>query len=255
MTWLMLAKMPLLMSSRMMSAALTPMSSASSLTMIEDGISTAPRADGSMTWTAPFWAPSVRRWGFRGPRVLRVPLRLRAMTTSVERHEVAMLEPLAQLGVDGDMECPFEGGTPDGELPAGGVGTQVGAPAVGATGGVEHHLARRGADDPHQLTLRPLGATRDAGALGDGPRGRGGGSYDATSVGVSASTSALAALVLVDLDLVLDAGFASTGSAGASDTVSMTASATGSVTASVAVASVAVASTGTASLAGSAGAS
>ena len=43
MVWLMVAKMPLRMSSRMTSAELMPMSSASSLTVMESGISTAPR--------------------------------------------------------------------------------------------------------------------------------------------------------------------------------------------------------------------
>ena len=47
----MLAKMPLLISSRMTSAGLTPSVSASSLTVIEFGISIGPRADGSSVWT------------------------------------------------------------------------------------------------------------------------------------------------------------------------------------------------------------
>src|SRR5215218_1542459 len=79
MSWLMVAKMPLLISSRMTSAGLTPSSSASSLTVIVVGSSTAPRIDGSTTWTAaPANAPS-RRGGLRGPRRPRVPLLLRAI--------------------------------------------------------------------------------------------------------------------------------------------------------------------------------
>ena len=76
-SWLMLAKMPLLISSRMMSAALTPSSSASSLTVIGAGISTAPRSVGSIVWTCDASLARSRRGGLRGPRMLRVPLRLR----------------------------------------------------------------------------------------------------------------------------------------------------------------------------------
>ena len=47
----MVAKMPLLISSRMMSAALTVSSSASSLTVIVPGSSIAPRSLGSSVWT------------------------------------------------------------------------------------------------------------------------------------------------------------------------------------------------------------
>src|SRR5688572_24115010 len=83
MSWLMVAKMPLLISSRITSAGLTPNRSARSLTVIECGISTAPRAAGSAVWTAVVLPPSpVRRGGLRGPRMLRVPLRLRAMSDS-----------------------------------------------------------------------------------------------------------------------------------------------------------------------------
>src|SRR5258705_7840963 len=79
MSWLIVAKMPLLISSRMTSAGLTPTSSARSLTVIGAGSSTAPRSRGSATWTAvPANAPS-RRCGLRGPRRPRVPLLLRAI--------------------------------------------------------------------------------------------------------------------------------------------------------------------------------
>ena len=63
-TWLMVAKMPLLMSSRMMSAGFTPSSSASSLTVIVDGSSTAPRSLGSIVCDA------ARRERARTPRGL-----------------------------------------------------------------------------------------------------------------------------------------------------------------------------------------
>ena len=99
MTWLMLAKMPLLMSSRMMSAALTPRSSASSLTVIEDGISTAPREPTDRS-SGP--APLVRHRGDAAACGGRACCACRCdyepCRTSVERHEVAVLEPLAQLG-------------------------------------------------------------------------------------------------------------------------------------------------------------
>ena len=84
MVWLMVAKMPLRMSSRMTSAELMPMSSASSLTVMESGISTAPRVAGSATLTALSVASAHLR-GFLGPRRPRVPLRLRAMGTSQHR--------------------------------------------------------------------------------------------------------------------------------------------------------------------------
>src|SRR4051812_18997170 len=73
----MVAKMPLLISSRMTSATLTPSRSASSLTMMVPGSSIAPRSFGSTTWTGDANAPS-RRGGFRGPRRPRVPLLLLA---------------------------------------------------------------------------------------------------------------------------------------------------------------------------------
>ena len=61
------AKMPLLISSRMMSAGLTPSSSASSLTVMVPGSSIAPRSRGSSDLDArPANAPS-RRGGLRGP--------------------------------------------------------------------------------------------------------------------------------------------------------------------------------------------
>src|SRR5215213_313102 len=79
MSWLMVAKMPLLMSSRMTSAGLTPRSSASSFTVIVAGSSTAPRSRGSTTWTAVCANAPSRRGGLRGPRRPRVPLLLLAI--------------------------------------------------------------------------------------------------------------------------------------------------------------------------------
>ena len=82
MSWLMVAKMPLLISSRITSAGLTPRSSASSLTVIVDGSSIAPRSRGSATWTARRRNPPSRRGGLRGPRRPRVPLLLLATLAS-----------------------------------------------------------------------------------------------------------------------------------------------------------------------------
>src|SRR6187399_2250197 len=199
MTWLMLAKMPLLMSSRMMSAGLTPSSSASSLTMIDEGISMLPRAAGSTVCTELSCVPSGRRGGFLGPRVLRVPLRLRAMLTSVERHEVAVLEPLQQLGGDWCGKGPLEGRSLGGRLPAGRVGAEVGTPARQPSGHVHDHVTGRGADDTHQITLRAFRSARDTGPDRDAPRRGGGGAYDATSVVTGSSA-----------DPAVDCGAAST---------------------------------------------
>src|ERR1035437_2700293 len=81
MPWLMLAKMPLLISSRITSAGLTPNRSARSLTVTLDGSSMAARVRGSAVAVAPCINPS-RRIGLRGPRRPRVPLLLLATTIS-----------------------------------------------------------------------------------------------------------------------------------------------------------------------------
>src|SRR5262245_29361908 len=181
MTWLMLAKMPLLISSRMMSAALTPISSASSLTVIESGMVTAPRADGSIVWTWLSEAASGRRCGLRGPLVLRVPLRLRAISSSMQRRDVAKFQSSAQVGRQRGGQRTLHRRPAQGKLPAGAIGAQVGTPTGHPAGGIERHLARRRPNHAHQLPLRPLGAACDAGAGGGLPQG-GDGGYDGTSV-------------------------------------------------------------------------
>src|SRR5262245_9844562 len=168
MTWLMLAKMPLLISSRMMSAAFTPISSASSLTVIESGMVTAPRAEGSIVWTWLSEAASGRRCGLRGPLVLRVPLRLRAIRSSMQRRDVAQFQSGLQVHGERGGQGTLHGRPANGQLPARAIGAQVGPASGHPSGGVEHHLARRCADDAHQIALRPLGAAGDAGA-GRGP--------------------------------------------------------------------------------------
>src|SRR5664280_534889 len=77
-SWLIVAKIPLLMSSRITSAGLTARTSASSLTVIVDGSTTAARSRGSATETG-VNAPPSRRCGLRGPRRPRVPLLLLAI--------------------------------------------------------------------------------------------------------------------------------------------------------------------------------
>jgi hypothetical protein len=113
MSWLMVAKMPLLISSRMTSAGLTPSSSASSLTVIVAGSSTAPRSRGSAIWTA-VWpdAPS-RRGGLRGPRRPRVPLLLRAIE-GPPAHDAAELvgEGRPETGVDSAWLSPPRANAP-----------------------------------------------------------------------------------------------------------------------------------------------
>src|SRR6476469_4156999 len=107
----MVAKMPLLISSRMMSAGLTPRSSASSLTVIVPGSSIAPRSRGSSVWTPP--PPCVGRGGLRGPRRPRVPILLLATGASFECHRHARGQLLAQVGRERGLERPAEGALRD----------------------------------------------------------------------------------------------------------------------------------------------
>src|SRR6478672_3656278 len=106
----MVAKIPLLISSRMMSAGLTPSSSASSLTVMVPGSSIAPRSRGSSVWTPdPPNAPS-RRGGLRGPRRPRVPLLLLATGSSFDDrlhgHGVVGDAPGQRIAQVGRKRCP-----------------------------------------------------------------------------------------------------------------------------------------------------
>src|SRR6266511_4636110 len=83
MSWLIVAKMPLLISSRITSAGFTPSRSARSLTVIVDGSSIAPRSRGSATCTLAGGNAPSRRCGFLGPRRPRVPLLLLATGSSL----------------------------------------------------------------------------------------------------------------------------------------------------------------------------
>ena len=112
MSWLMVAKMPLLISSRMTSAGLTDSSSASSLTVMVPGSSIAPRSRGSATWTCPFANAPSRRGGLRGPRRPRVPLLLLATGSSFDGHVSGRRlasERIARRGGQGCLEGPAEG--------------------------------------------------------------------------------------------------------------------------------------------------
>src|SRR4029079_4028426 len=133
--------MPLLMSSRMMSAGLTPSSSASSLTVIVPGSSIAPRSRRSATWTdAAAKAPS-RRGGFRGPRRPRVPLLLLATDSSFDRRVRVIRQPahqrLAQIGRERGVQRPAEGALLDGVVDTFCGPADIGAPAGCSPGRIE----------------------------------------------------------------------------------------------------------------------
>src|SRR5262245_17380527 len=119
MSWLMVAKMPLLISSRMTSATFTPSRSASSLTVMVPGSSIAPRSRGSTTWTGD-WNALSRRGGLRGPRRPRVPLLLLATGSSFGG--VCRVLPRCharddRVG-DGGVERPCQGALLDGDVEA-----------------------------------------------------------------------------------------------------------------------------------------
>src|ERR1041385_2508596 len=165
MSLLIVAKMPLLISSRMTSATLTPSSSPSSLTVIVAGSSTAPRADGSTTWTAVCATAPSRRCGLRGPRRPRVPLLLRAIGhSSADGGHQLGCEIRGHLG----FERPPKAGPRRRALDARLVAADVRPATVGATRLVEPDTAIGRADDAQQLALGAAGAAVDAGSGRDG---------------------------------------------------------------------------------------
>src|SRR4051812_25256242 len=189
MSWLMVAKIPLLMSSRMMSPVVTVSRSARSLTVIVPGSSIAPRSLGSSVWTAPGARPGLRG-GFLGPRRPRVPLLLRAICLSFSLDHGRRgrgdrgagwcvhsggpwavgpgSESRGQVVRDRRLERVLEGMAPAGGGPAGRVPAEVGTPARGSPGVVEDHRTARRADDAHEVTLRTRRSARDARPRGDG---------------------------------------------------------------------------------------
>src|SRR5207247_2020987 len=177
----MVAKMPLLISSRITSAGLTPSSSASSLTVMVAGSSTAPRSFGSATWTATWAKAPSRRCGLRGPRRPRVPLLLRA----IERppaHDAPQL-----VGEDRRNRCRQCVAEPAARERAGDarlVVTDVGAAAIGLAGRVIGDRPIGRADDPQQVALVAAFAAADAGSGRDRstPERDRPGAYDPTSL-------------------------------------------------------------------------
>src|SRR5829696_5226148 len=162
MSWLIVAKMPLLISSRMTSAGFTPRSSASSLTVIVAGSSTAPRSRGSATWTAAANPPS-RRGGFRGPRRPLVPLLLRAIECP-PAHDSSKLRREADRHVD--LEGAPEPALLDRAADAALVTADVGPAPVCLAGRVVDHVTGRRPDHPEQLALVLRRAALDAGSGG-----------------------------------------------------------------------------------------
>src|SRR3954447_23828142 len=213
MSWLMVAKIPLLISSRMMSAGFVPSRSASSLTVIVAGSSIAARSVGSTTWTAPGVNAPVRRGGLRGPRRPRVPLLLRAMWPSFVVVDVRGAGDGAMgwfcggrrdLGDGGDgreareetlghrgFERVVRGALAGCEVPACRVATEIGAATGPPAALIEGDRAVRPSDDADEVALRAGRAAGDAAPLGDpprrgGPAGAGARAYDDTSSEVAA---------------------------------------------------------------------
>src|SRR3954447_15562130 len=150
----MVAKMPLLMSSRMMSAGFTPSSSASSLTVIVPGSSIAPRSRGSSVWTpVPANAPS-RRGGLRGPRRPRVPLLLLATGSSFDvlvGIRQAPGERFTRLGRQRGLERPTQGTLGQCLVEAIAGRAHICSPPGEPAALVEDHLTGRHTNDAHQV--------------------------------------------------------------------------------------------------------
>src|SRR3954449_1176898 len=184
--------MPLLISSRMMSAGLTPSSSASSLTVIVPGSSIAPRSRGSSVWTpAPPNAPS-RRGGLRGPRRPRVPLLLLATDSSFDRHRViglgrvrrdAAREPCPHVGWQRRLERPAQRALCKSGLEARSRPADVRTSPCRASGVVRDDVTGGGSNDTLEIALRANGPAGDAGPIRRSARRgrRRGPGYDATS--------------------------------------------------------------------------
>ena len=189
MSWLIVAKMPLLISSRMTSAGLTDSSSASSLTVMVPGSSIAPRSRGSSDLDLPAANAPSRRGGLRGPRRPRVPLLLLATGSSFESCR-SCGGPAAERSrgtrPGAGSRAPVEGALGDGVVRQSVSAADIGAAAGQPAGRVERRRVRpasgRSACSSRFGRDRPAGdagPSRDAprrGPARDGPRG-----YDATS--------------------------------------------------------------------------
>ena len=164
MSWLIVAKMPLLISSRMMSATLTVRRSASSLTVMVAGSSIAPRSRGSIVWTCDRKPPS-RRGGLRGPAsaagAAPTPghgLLLRWCRGSCGPEVDAREERRRDLG----LERPTEGALGVGDGQTGCRPADVRAAAGQPAGLVSDDRAIRGPDDADELALGPARPAGDA---------------------------------------------------------------------------------------------
>src|SRR5262245_41250776 len=216
MSWLMVAKMPLLMSSRIMSAGFTPRSSASSLTVIVPGSSMAPRSRGSSVCTpAPLNVPS-RRGGLRGPRRPRVPLLLLATRSSFDcvGWRDAPGDDLRQVLRELGVQRPAEGALRDGSIDAGGVTAHIGAATGRPAARVDDDVTGRGPDDANEVALLARRSARHARPVRDAPWG---GSGPAPAYDVTSSEGTAAAFFMVRFGL---AGASDPLTAAASDVAS-----------------------------------
>src|SRR4051812_40194673 len=187
----MVAKIPLLMSSRMMSAGLTPSSSASSLTVIVPGSSIAPRSRGSSVCTPPPANAPSRRGGLRGPRRPRVPLLLLATGFSFGGrccHGDALGQRRTQRFRERCLQRPTQGALRDGSVETLGRPADVCAAARAASRLIGVDAAIGSSDDPQQVSLRTNRATGNAGPIGNAARG------DVSRRPVYDATSSVAAL-------------------------------------------------------------
>src|SRR4051795_8389846 len=157
MSWLIVAKIPLLISSRMMSAGLTPSSSASSLTVIVPGSSIAPRSRGSSVCTPPPANAPSRRGGLRAPRRPRVPLLLLATGFSFGGrccHGDALRQRRTQRFRERCLQRPTQGALRDGSVEAVGRAAHICAASGEASRLIGDDPPIGSSDDTQQVSLR-----------------------------------------------------------------------------------------------------
>src|ERR1035437_4073842 len=176
----MLAKMPLLINSRMTSAGLTPRSSARSLTVMLEGSSIALRSSEPPFCDWPPCVPRSRRGGLRGPRRPRVPLLLLATITSY----VDLVRLPCKLGPEFGRDRHFQRSLERSFVERRGSAlwfvTQIGPTAWHLAGRVDHDPTVRHPHDPQQLALLLRRPADDARPCRKPPRRRSPG-YGATS--------------------------------------------------------------------------
>src|SRR4051794_11802091 len=173
MSWLIVAKIPLLISSRMTSATFTPSRSASSLTMIVDGSSIAPRSFGSATWTAVVANAPSRRGGLRGPRRPRVPLLLRATHFLLDDVRVRCpRERRPKLWRERGSERLRECARCGGRATARSVVMDIRAASGELARRIDDDRTGRRSNDPHELSLRLRSPAHDAGPRRNGAADR-----------------------------------------------------------------------------------